>query len=96
LLEHVLVETNLVIAAFNLIPLPPFDGAQAWRIVSVLGAFRRRKAVAPLSDRDDPRVASPAPSRTGKASEGASDEDEIALTVKEALARARDESRPPR
>jgi stage IV sporulation protein FB len=35
-LFRVLVETNLWIMVFNLIPVPPLDGAKAWRIIPLL------------------------------------------------------------
>jgi len=35
-LLHVFIETNLVIMIVNLIPLAPFDGATAWRILPIL------------------------------------------------------------
>ncbi len=32
-LVHVLITTNLYLAALNLLPIPPLDGAEAWRFV---------------------------------------------------------------
>lgn len=41
----VLTKTNLIIIAFNLIPVKPLDGVVAWRIIPfVLLKFRTRKA----------------------------------------------------
>jgi hypothetical protein len=33
---RVLIETNLLIMVFNLIPVPPLDGVKAWRILPLL------------------------------------------------------------
>jgi stage IV sporulation protein FB len=35
-LFHVLIQTNLVIMVFNLLPLAPLDGAKAWRALPLL------------------------------------------------------------
>ncbi len=32
-LEHALVTSNFAVAAFNLLPIPPLDGARAWAVV---------------------------------------------------------------
>jgi len=36
LLLGVLIKTNLFLMIFNLLPLPPFDGAKAWRVLPML------------------------------------------------------------
>lgn len=41
-LVHAFTRANLFIAAFNLIPFPPFDGAEAWPLFKHL--WRRRQA----------------------------------------------------
>lgn len=89
--HSVMTRTNLMIVGLNLIPIEPLDGAQAWRIVPALGWFRREDKAPPLTAADDPRAAKRAAPAVATATE-----DEIAQTVKEALARAREESRPSR
>jgi stage IV sporulation protein FB len=46
-LEHALVHANLVMAAFNLLPISPLDGAEAWRLVS---SRARRAGASPARD----------------------------------------------
>jgi Zn-dependent protease len=43
-LVHVFTETNLWIAALNLIPFEPLDGAKAWPMLGMLAARWRKKA----------------------------------------------------
>ena len=43
-LFRVLIETNLVIMIFNLIPIEPLDGAKAWRILPILREWAQRKS----------------------------------------------------
>lgn len=43
-LLSMLTSTNLRIAAFNLIPFPPFDGWQAWRLVPLVYTDLRRRS----------------------------------------------------
>ena len=38
-LQDVLVRTNIILIAINLLPVPPLDGANAWRLLSM---WRRR------------------------------------------------------
>lgn len=45
-LGHALVESNLAMAALNLLPLAPLDGAEAWRVLSLA----RTAASAPPRD----------------------------------------------
>lgn len=54
-LGHTLVWTNLLLIGLNLLPLPPLDGAKAWRIVRYLpdrlpGRWRRRQGQALLDE----------------------------------------------
>jgi len=43
--------TNLAIAAFNLLPLPPLDGQRAWRIKHLLPSRGMRRPLARTGDR---------------------------------------------
>jgi Zn-dependent protease len=43
-LLSMLTSTNLRIAAFNLIPFPPFDGWQAWRVILLFYIDLRRRS----------------------------------------------------
>jgi Zn-dependent protease len=42
-LAHAFVDANLWMALMNLVPVPPLDGAEAWRVVPILAARRRRR-----------------------------------------------------
>jgi Zn-dependent protease len=44
-MAYVFTSTNLWLMAINLLPFPPFDGAEAWKIVRELRGRRSRKAV---------------------------------------------------
>jgi stage IV sporulation protein FB len=46
LLVQVFTETNLLLAALNLIPIEPLDGRKAWPLVGMLLARFRKKAAA--------------------------------------------------
>jgi stage IV sporulation protein FB len=46
LLVQVFTETNLLLAAINLLPVEPLDGAKAWPLVGMLAARWRKKAAA--------------------------------------------------
>jgi Zn-dependent protease len=39
-LGRALVQSNVAIAAFNLLPIPPLDGVEAWRLLFRRGAGR--------------------------------------------------------
>jgi Zn-dependent protease len=43
-LFNMLTSTNLRVAAFNLIPFPPFDGWQAWRLIPLVYMDLRRRS----------------------------------------------------
>lgn len=59
-LFHALTWTSLWIAALNLIPMAPFDGAEAWKIVPLLQRrFRHRKARRGAAFTADARVVAP-------------------------------------
>ena len=47
-LYEMLIATNLYIALFNLIPIRPLDGAEAWRLLPILLAQRSRRGVTAL------------------------------------------------
>jgi stage IV sporulation protein FB len=51
LLGEVYTETNLWLAALNLIPYPPLDGARAWPLVGMLTERWRRRAAQHASAR---------------------------------------------
>lgn len=99
-----LTYTNLVIAAFNLIPIAPFDGAEAWKIFSVLGWFRVEKIVTkPTAADDSPRArrrevhpVERVRETAGAGSVEIASEEDAALAVKEALAKAREDARASR
>lgn len=59
------LRTNLWLCLLNLVPLPPLDGAEAWRIVPILAQRRRqRREAARLRKRpelDDPEELEPMP-----------------------------------
>jgi Zn-dependent protease len=68
------LSTNLWVALVNLIPIPPLDGAEAWTIVPILAARRRRRRFvaaermrvermmkAQLATLDDPEELAPLP-----------------------------------
>jgi stage IV sporulation protein FB len=49
-LLRILIETNLFIILLNLLPIPPFDGAKAWRVLPLFWArLRGRERLAALS-----------------------------------------------
>jgi len=43
-LFRVLIQTNLLIMVFNLIPVAPLDGAKAWRVLSMLKGWAGRSS----------------------------------------------------
>jgi len=63
--------TNLILAAFNLIPIPPFDGAMAWKLPRLWWARRkgsagRRKPKAPQRRAGEPPQKRGDPEATAK------------------------------
>ena len=105
-LYGMLIATNAYIALFNLIPIPPLDGAEAWRLFSILLAERSRRGVSALrnevrrTQQGAPRTAqaSPRPGQTlGDAlSLGVVDERAVRETVRRALDDAKRDSAGPR
>jgi len=51
---EVFTRTNFWLMAFNLVPFPPLDGAEAWKIV---GQLRQRRGPPKLSPDDARRIA---------------------------------------
>lgn len=108
-LYGMLVATNLYIALFNLIPIPPLDGAEAWRLVRILVTERSRRSVKDLRKEvmraqhagsiDRGRIPkAPAAGQTlGEAlSLGVVDERAVRDTVRRALEDAKRDSASPR
>jgi stage IV sporulation protein FB len=104
-LYWMLISTNAFIALFNLIPIAPLDGAEAWRLIPILLAERSKKSVQALR-RDVARAREsvgpvpkkPAAGQTlGEAlSLGVVDERAVRDTVRRALDEAKRDSAPPR
>jgi hypothetical protein len=78
---HVWLEPNLVLIGLNLLPLRPFDGAEAWKIFGRLRRRKRRPDPKPAREEGDPLVVDP---------------QRVADSVRDALERARRESREHR
>jgi stage IV sporulation protein FB len=104
-LYGMLISTNLYIALFNLIPIRPLDGAEAWRLVPMLVAERSRRSVKAIrqevarAQRAPSAIpSSPKPGQTlGDAlSLGVVDERAVRDTVRRALEDAKRDSAPPR
>jgi hypothetical protein len=101
-LYGVLIAQNLYVAFFNLMPIPPLDGAEAWKLVPMImrreprverrDVARARQAVArPVS----PPVKVVAGRTLGEAL-GPIDESAVRDTVRRALDEARRDSKAPR
>ena len=63
--------TNLILAAFNLIPIPPFDGAMAWKLPRLWWARRkgsrpRKKPEPPQRRAGEPPVSRESAQQTAK------------------------------
>jgi stage IV sporulation protein FB len=71
---------NVLMMAFNLIPIRPLDGAEAWKLPGMLWRSRKKKK----------------PKHKPVSRPGVIDEDEVRETVREALERAARESREGR
>lgn len=89
-----LVMTNLLIMGLNLLPFPPLDGSEAWKIVSLWRQRRARRAVRGARDRVEVKM----PARARDALPlGDVDEAHVRETVRRALADAsRDSARRSR
>lgn len=87
-----LVYTNLWLMALNLLPMPPLDGAQAWRIVPLWRERRARRAMSAARERVEVR-ARPVGERLDL---GEMDHDAVRDTVRRALQDAARDSRPGR
>jgi len=103
-LLYALTVSNFGIAMFNLVPIPPLDGAEIWKLPGLWLARRRRKAMtrAPGSTPRSAtpvvraRVETPRPSSPPKPSAPAEvDEDAVRETVRRALEEARKSSGKP-
>ena len=103
-LMGVFVVSNAIIIAINLVPIAPLDGADAWKLFGLWRARRQsQSAERPIRRRDveeamRARQKKRAPDLT-RAKDGEQlviDEDEIRETVREALDRAKRESREGR
>ena len=94
------IRINLFLAAFNLIPIPPFDGAEAWKLFGRLKGQkkppRRERRVKPKPRRDGPGEVVQLKRRADGKEVIVIDEDEVKETVKEALERAAREARDKR
>jgi len=89
-LYSVLIASNLYVALLNLVPIPPLDGAEAWKLVPML--LRREPRLA-RSEIVRAR-ASVAPRTLGEAI-GTVDEGAVRDTVRRALDEAKRDSRGP-
>lgn len=99
-LLYALTVSNLGIAMFNLVPIPPFDGAEVWKLPGLWLASRRRKrdvARAKAQVRTDGPAARGAPRPEPSSAPGAVEVDEAAVreTVRRALEEARRSSQKP-
>ncbi len=108
-LYDMLIATNVFIALFNLIPIRPFDGADAWRLFPILLAERSRKSVTALRQEVMRAQRSVPPARDGVPSKprpgqtlgealslGVVDEGAVRDTVRRALDEAKRDSAQPR
>lgn len=103
-LLYALTVANLGIAMFNLVPIPPFDGAEVWKLPGLWIASRRRKrdvARAKARMRGEPigraaRGVELRPSAVGTSAKPAAvDEAAVRETVRRALEEARKSSQRP-
>lgn len=77
--------TNLILAGFNLIPIPPLDGAMAWKLPGLWWARRKRREPRPAGARRQRRAGQPPP----KSVDGA----DAQATAKEIARRALEDAR---
>ncbi len=87
-LYSVLIGSNLFIALFNLIPIRPLDGAEAWKLVPIV--FRREP---PVERREIARARAAVAPRTLGEAMGPVDAGAVRDTVRRALDDARRDSR---
>lgn len=88
-----LVVTNLWLIAINLIPIPPLDGAQAWRILPLWRDRRARRAVRRARERVEVRAR---PAGIERADLAGVDEAAVRETVRRALQDAARDTRGKR
>lgn len=84
--------TNVWMIAINLVPVPPLDGAEAWRLVGLLirrGRRRRRGASGPAGGFAYEREAASLERYSGEGRQG------VKASVDEALRRLGDDPKPP-
>lgn len=81
-LMSALVYTNLWLIALNLLPLPPLDGAQAWRLLPLWRERRARRAARDARDRVEVRAR---PAGGGRVDLADVDEAAVRETVRRAL-----------
>jgi Zn-dependent protease len=89
-LYAVLIGANLYVALLNLVPIPPLDGAEAWKLVPML--FRRQPMVA---RKEIVRARANAVPRTLGDAIGPVDAGAVRDTVRRALEEARRDSKGP-
>lgn len=95
-LLYALVSINLMIMALNLIPFPPLDGAEAWKIIRLWRERRGRRAVRAARDRVEVRAGPPrrpAGDPEGPFDLGEVDQERVRETVRRALSDAARSSR---
>jgi Zn-dependent protease len=95
-LLYALVSINLMIMALNLIPFPPLDGAEAWKIVRLWRERRGRRAVRAARDRVEVRARMPrrpAGDPDAPLDLGDVDQEKVRETVRRALSDAARSSR---
>lgn len=96
--------TNVWLMMLNLMPIPPLDGAEAWKLPRLWRERRGRRAAREARDRIEVRVKAPrarsadgarrsAPGDEGPLALGEVDEEAVRETVRRALADAAKESR---
>jgi Zn-dependent protease len=89
-LYDVMIARNLYVALFNLIPIPPLDGAEAWKLVPML--LRREPRVA---RKEIVRARASVSPRTLGEAVGPVDAGAVRDTVRRALEDAKRDSRGP-
>jgi hypothetical protein len=103
-LMRVFVISNAIIIAINLVPIGPLDGKDAWKLFGLWRARRQRESAEPPIRRRDveaamrarPQKRVPDAARDKDGEQLVIDEEEVRETVREALERAKRESREGR